>query len=145
MGRDIISIKMMLSSQYFRRALLQRNTLPMMSLPMRGLKLHEYQAGALLHKHGVAIPVGNVAFTPDEAHAIASKIGGCVVKSQILGGGRGLGHIKETGFKGGVHLVDTADQAKSMAKEMLGNKLVTKQAPDGLPVNAVYLVEKINI
>lgn len=117
----------------------------MMSLPMRGLKLHEYQAGALLHKHGVAIPVGNVAFTPDEAHAIASKIGGCVVKSQILGGGRGLGHIKETGFKGGVHLVDTADQAKSMAKEMLGNKLVTKQAPDGLPVNAVYLVEKINI
>ena len=61
----------------------------------------------------------------------------------MLGGGRGLGHFKETGFKGGVHLVDNAEQAKSMAGEMLGKSLVTKQAPDGLPVNAVYLVEKI--
>ena len=66
---------------------------------------------------GVQIPVGNVAFTPDEAHQVASKIktNGCVVKSQILGGGRGLGHIKETGFKGGVKLVDDAAGAKSMA------------------------------
>lgn len=56
-----------------------------------------------------------------------------------------MGHIKETGFKGGVKLVDNADQAKAMAKEFLGNHLVTKQAPDGLVVNSVYLVEKINI
>lgn len=56
-----------------------------------------------------------------------------------------MGHFKETGFKGGVHLVDNADQAKKMAVEMLGKNLITKQAPDGLPVNAVYLVEKINI
>jgi len=61
----------------------------------------------------------------------------------VLGGGRGMGHFKETGFKGGVHLVNTAEEAKSMATEMLGKSLVTKQAPDGLPVNAVYLVEKI--
>ena len=32
-----------------------------------------------------------------------------------------------------------------MASKMIGNSLVTKQAPDGLPVNAVYLVEKIQI
>lgn len=33
-----------------------------------------------------------------------------------------------------------------MASEMLGNTLVTHQSgADGLPVNAVYLVEKINI
>ena len=54
-----------------------------------------------------------------------------------------MGHFKETGFKGGVHLVNNADEAKSMASKMIGNSLVTKQAPDGLPVNAVYLVEKI--
>lgn len=133
---------MMLSNRLFNRALLKNN-----SLPMRGLKLHEYQAGALLSSHQVPIPLGNVAFSPDEAQKIASGItGGMVVKSQVLGGGRGMGHFKETGFQGGVHLVDNADQAKSMASEMLGKTLVTHQSgADGLPCNAVYLVEKINI
>jgi succinyl-CoA synthetase beta subunit len=113
---------------------------------MRGLKLHEYQAGALLHQNGVQIPVGSVAFSVDEAHQVAGKMsGGCVIKSQILGGGRGMGHIKETGFQGGVKLVNNAEEAKKIATEYLGNHLITKQAPDGLPVNAVYLVEKINI
>jgi len=59
-------------------------------IPQRGIKLHEYQAGALLSSYRVAIPLGEVAFSPDEAHKIASGLpGGCVVKSQILGGGRG--------------------------------------------------------
>jgi len=49
---------------------------------MRGLKLHEYQAGALLHKFNVPIPLGNVAFTVAEAEAEAKKLpGGCVIKS----------------------------------------------------------------
>ena len=96
---------MMLSNRLFNRALLKNS-----SLPMRRLKLHEYQAGALLNKFDVPIPVGNVAFSAEEAKQFASGIsGGCVVKSQVLGGGRGLGHIKETGFQGGVHLVDNAD------------------------------------
>ena len=88
-----------------------------------------------------------MAFSAAEAHDVASKIhGGMVVKAQILGGGRGLGHFKETGFKGGVHLVDDAAAAERIAKEMLGNSLVTKQSgEDGLPCNAVYLVEKIGI
>lgn len=37
------------------------------SLPMRGLKLHEYQAGALLASHNVPIPTGEVAFSAEEA------------------------------------------------------------------------------
>lgn len=91
--------------------------------------------------------MGQVAFTPDEAHKIASDLpGGCVVKSQILGGGRGMGHIKETGYQGGVKVVDTADQAKAVAGELIGNHLVTKQSgEDGLPVNCVYIVQKISI
>lgn len=110
--------------------------------PSRGIKLHEYQAGALLDKYRVPIPIGEVAFTPEEAEKIAGKFtNGCVIKSQILGGGRGMGHIKETGFQGGVKLVDTPAQAKSIASEYLGNHLVTKQSgEDGLPVNCVYLV-----
>ena len=49
---------------------------------MRRLKLHEYQAGALLSSYNVPIPIGNVAFSVDEAHKIAKDInGGCVVKS----------------------------------------------------------------
>ena len=48
----------------------------------RGIKLHEYQAGALLDKYKVAIPLGTVAKTPEEAYQIASKFeNGCVVKS----------------------------------------------------------------
>ena len=84
---------------------------------MRGLKLHEYQAGALLNSYQVPIPIGNVAFTVDEAEEIARGIeGGCVVKSQVLGGGRGLGHIKETGFQGGVKLADDAAGARNLAE-----------------------------
>ena len=98
-----------------------------MYTPQRGIKLHEYQAGKLLDSYRVPIPLGEVAFTPDEAETIAQKFdNGCVLKSQILGGGRGMGHIKETGFQGGVKLVDTPEQAKALAKEYLGNHLVTK-------------------
>ena len=118
------------------------------ALPIRGMKLHEYQAGALLHSYKISIPIGNVARTADEAFSVANnfKSSGYVVKSQVLGGGRGLGHFKETGFQGGVHLVDTPDKVKTVAKEMLGNTLVTKQSgAEGLPCGCVYIVEKIGI
>jgi succinyl-CoA synthetase beta subunit len=116
-------------------------------LPMRGLKLHEYQAGALLASHNVPIPLGEVAFSADEAFAKAAGFkGGVVVKSQALTGGRGLGHFKETGFQGGVHIVDTPEQVKEVSQQMIGNSLVTKQSgEEGVKVAAVYLVEKIGI
>ena len=67
------------------------------SVPQRGIKLHEYQAGQLLHKYSVSIPLGEVAFTKEEALKAAQSFDGHkVVKSQILGGGRGMGHFKET-------------------------------------------------
>jgi len=57
-----------------------------------------------------------------------------------------MGHFKENGFKGGVHVVDTADKAKEIAEQMLGNHLITKQSgEDGLKVQKVYLVQKIAI
>jgi succinyl-CoA synthetase beta subunit len=47
------------------------------------MKLHEYQAGALLHSYKIAIPLGNVARSPEEAFAVSTqfKSSGYVVKA----------------------------------------------------------------
>jgi succinyl-CoA synthetase beta subunit len=107
----------MFTKQLFNKALVYSN-----SLPLRRMKLHEYQAGALLHAYKIAIPIGNVAYTPEEAHKVATtfKSSGYVVKAQVLVGGRGLGHFKDNGFQGGVHIVDTPDKVQNIAKNMLG-------------------------
>ena len=57
------------------------------------MKIHEYQAKAILAEHGVPVPEGYACDTPAEAHAAAMKLGGgfCVVKAQIHAGGRGKG------------------------------------------------------
>lgn len=69
-----------------------------------------------------------------------------VVKAQVLGGGRGLGFFKETGFQGGVHLVKSAAEVKQVAEQMCGKTLITKQSGDsGFPCNCVYVVEKLSI
>ena len=54
------------------------------------MKLFEYEAKKILGEHGVAIPNGRTAGTPDEAAAIAHEIGKPVaIKSQVLVSGRG--------------------------------------------------------
>jgi ATP-grasp domain len=66
------------------------------------------------------------------------------VKSQILAGGRGLGKFKN-GLQGGVHIVPK-EQAPELAKQMLGNILVTKQTgPAGKPVNVLYIAAKMSL
>jgi len=67
-----------------------------------------------------------------------------VVKSQILAGGRGLGHFTN-GLKGGVHIC-SVDKALDLAKQMLGKTLVTKQTgPAGKPVNTLYIARKMKL
>lgn len=52
-----------------------------------------------------------------------------------------MGHIKETGFQGGVKVVNTPQEAEKLAGEYIGKHLVTKQSGEsGLPVNFVYIV-----
>ena len=52
------------------------------------MKIHEYQAKILFTKHGLAVPRGEVAFTPAEARGVAERLGGrVVVKAQIHAGG----------------------------------------------------------
>ena len=114
------------------------------------MKIHEYQAKSVLGAYGIPLLSGGVAFTPDEAGAIATELGGSlwVVKSQIHAGGRGKGKFKEAaaGDKGGVRLARSIDEVRANAKQMLGNTLVTIQTgPEGKAVNRLFVEEGTEI
>src|SRR5256714_11477098 len=111
------------------------------------MNIHEYQAKELLQKFGVATPRGKAASTPDEAEQAARELGtnNLVVKAQIHAGGRGKGTFAN-GFKGGVHLCKTPEEAREIASKMLGQRLITHQTgPAGRVVNRVLVTEAAQI
>ena len=111
------------------------------------MNIHEYQAKELLQKFGVATPRGKVAASPQEAEQIAREIAPAqiVVKAQIHAGGRGKGTFAN-GFKGGVHLCKTPEEAREIASKMLGQTLVTHQTgAAGRVVNKVLVAEAAQI
>ena len=77
-----------------------------------------------------------------QQRADTSNLDDAVIKAQVLSGGRGLGTFKN-GFQGGVHMVTKPGQARDYANEMLGEELVTKQAPNGIICNKVFLMERM--
>ena len=100
------------------------------------MKIHEYQAKAILLRHGVPVPRGELAVSPAEACEIARRLGGgsVVVKAQIHAGGRGKA--------GGIKLARTPDDAERLAREMIGMTLVTRQTgPEGRVVSRVLVEE----
>jgi succinyl-CoA synthetase beta subunit len=103
------------------------------------LKIHEYQAKQILKRFGVAVPRGDVAFSPREAATVASRLGGrCVVKAQIHAGGRGKA--------GGVKIASGTDEAERLAQQMLGMTLVTPQTgPKGKRVRRLLVEETLSI
>jgi succinyl-CoA synthetase beta subunit len=104
------------------------------------MKIHEYQAKAILAKFGVPVPRGEVVLKKDEARAAAERLGTpvVVVKAQIHAGGRGKG--------GGVKLAKSTDEAATLAERMLGMKLVTAQTgPEGRIVRRVLVEEGLDI
>jgi len=104
------------------------------------MKIHEYQAKAILAAHGVPVPQGEVVHNPDEARAAAQRLGGgiVVVKAQIHAGGRGKG--------GGVKVVKGPDEAERAARDMLGMRLVTYQTgPEGQVVQRVLIEQGLKI
>jgi len=110
------------------------------------VKIHEYQAKAVLKGYGVPVPEGAVAQSASEAAAIAKRLGTpkVVVKSQIHAGGRGKGRFVGTSL-GGVVVTD-AGEAGKVAESMLGKVLVTKQSgPDGRLVRHVLVEEGMSI
>ena len=104
------------------------------------MKIHEYQGKAILARHGVPVPRGEVAFNAAEAGEIARRLGGnvVVVKAQIHAGGRGKG--------GGVKLAKSADDAEKIAAQMIGMTLVTHQTgPEGRVVGRVLIEEGLQM
>jgi succinyl-CoA synthetase beta subunit len=104
------------------------------------MKIHEYQAKAILSKYGVPVPQGEVIFNASEAAAAAQRLGGgsVVVKAQIHAGGRGKG--------GGVKVVKGADDALAVAQKILGMNLVTHQTgPSGQVVKRVLIEQGLQI
>src|SRR3989449_4856591 len=104
------------------------------------MKIHEYQAKAILKQHGVPVPRGEETTNPAEVADIAKRLGTSVVvvKAQIHAGGRGKG--------GGVKLAKSPAEAESVAKAMIGMTLVTHQTgPEGRVVGRVLIEEGLRI
>jgi succinyl-CoA synthetase beta subunit len=103
------------------------------------MKIHEYQAKALLARYGVPVPRGEVVLNVDQAESAAHTLGkSVVVKAQIHAGGRGKG--------GGVKVAQDAAEARSFAGKMLGMTLVTHQTgPEGRVVHRLLIEETLPI
>jgi succinyl-CoA synthetase beta subunit len=107
------------------------------------MKIHEYQAKAILAKYGVAVPRGEMVMTREEAEIAAKNLfdagaQAVVVKAQIHAGGRGKG--------GGVKIANSAEEAGEIAARMLGMKLVTHQTgPEGREVHRLLVEETLPI
>src|SRR6266576_2631955 len=107
------------------------------------MKIHEYQAKAILRKFGVAVPRGEIADDRDQAIAAAGNLfdagaSGVVVKAQIHAGGRGKG--------GGVKIAKSVEEANDIAGKILGMTLVTHQTgPEGRLVRRLLIEETLPI
>jgi succinyl-CoA synthetase beta subunit len=103
------------------------------------MKIHEYQAKAILAQYGVPVPRGEVAYTAEEAESAAKHIAGSVVvKAQIHAGGRGKG--------GGVKVAANSTEAAEFARQMIGMRLVTHQTgPEGRIVHRLLVEETLPI
>ncbi len=107
------------------------------------MKIHEYQAKAILKKCGVAVPRGEMVENRDQAEAAARNLfdagaSGVVVKAQIHAGGRGKG--------GGVKIAKSVEEAGELASKMLGMTLITHQTgPEGRVVRSLLVEETLPI
>ena len=104
------------------------------------MNIHEHQAKKILKEYGAVVPEGIFAFTVDELveKAKSLKTEKFVLKAQIHAGGRGKA--------GGVKILDTIEELRVAAKELLGKTLVTRQTgPEGREVKRLYVEESSNI
>ncbi len=96
------------------------------------MNIHEYQAKQIFRAHGIPVPPGGIAETPDEAETLARGFGGTVVvKAQVHAGGRGKA--------GGVRLARTPAEARDAAGAILGMQI------KGLTVGKVLITPAADI
>lgn len=101
--------------------------------------LQETDTKRIFSNCGIKVPVGRVAANGEEALAVYDDLNmdGCVVKAQVLTGGRGL--------SGGIIKCDKSDLAATVDK-MIGTRLVTYQTDaHGLPIHRVLIESLTNI
>jgi succinyl-CoA synthetase beta subunit len=99
------------------------------------MKIHEFQAKAILREFNIPVPNGGTAVTVQEALEVAKKLDNkCVLKAQIHAGGRGKG--------GGVKLAHNAEEVKKFAEQLIGMQLITHQTgPEGKKVKTILIEE----
>lgn len=112
------------------------------------MNLHEYQAKELLKQYNVPTQEGIAVHNVDEAvnayKQIAVDTGSkfAVIKAQIHAGGRGKGTMKEVPAQHGVQVVKSADDVETVAKNILGNTLVTIQTGEaGKKVSKILIAQ----
>ncbi len=104
------------------------------------MKIHEYQAKALLKEAGIAVPRGLPALSVEEAVEAARELGGAVwvVKAQIHAGGRGKA--------GGIKVARSLEEVRQAATEILGMVIVNRQTgPQGKKVECLYVEQGADI
>ncbi len=114
------------------------------------MKIHEFQAKAVLERYGVLVPKGGAATSEKEALELAKGMTPPIaVKCQIHAGGRGKGTLDVEYGDGPLHgvlLVKSVEEAAKVAGLMLGHTLVTKQTgPEGKEVGQVLLEQGVGI
>jgi succinyl-CoA synthetase beta subunit len=96
------------------------------------MDLYEHQGKDLFRQHGIAVPEGVVASTPEEARAAAEGFGGAaMVKVQVQVGGRGKG--------GGIVLAKSPEEAEEAARRMLAEGF------KDMPVTRVLVEQLVDI
>ena len=98
------------------------------------MDIHEYQAKEILHRFGVAIPDGALAYSPEQAAYRAREMGGSrwIVKAQVHAGGRGKA--------GGVKICSSEHEIQDATNEMFGRRLVTHQTgAEGKGIYRIYV------
>lgn len=112
------------------------------------MNLHEYQAKELLKKYDVptqdGIAVESAADAINAYKQVATDKGTkfAVIKAQIHAGGRGKGTMKEQPNQHGVQVVKSAEDAEAVAKNIIGNTLVTIQTGEaGKKVNKILVAQ----
>ena len=104
------------------------------------MNIHEHQAKEILKKYGAIVPAGVFSTSVDDLIEKAKnlKTEKYVLKAQIHAGGRGKA--------GGVKILNTLEELKNSANELLGKTLVTHQTgPEGREVKRLYVEESSNI
>lgn len=103
------------------------------------MKIHEFQAKAILGAYGVPVPRGEAVTTAIDAARVAEQLGGAVVlKAQIHAGGRGKG--------GGILSASSSREAEGLAERLIGSRLVTHQTgPEGRVVKRILVEEQVAV